>query len=108
MIHPLAHFPLQDILQFLQIEHHSRRRVRLARHRHFQNVIVSVPVRIIALAEDAAILLRREIRVVIEVRRGKLDFARHSNHGVFAAYSLPFQTTFPVVLFHHDSISAAL
>ena len=92
MIHPVHHFPLQNILQLLQIQHHSRRRVRLARDRHFQHVIVPVAVRIIALAEDAAVLLRREIRVVVEMRRRKFDFARDSNHVAFAGIrpALPY------------------
>jgi hypothetical protein len=37
---------------------------------------------IIALAEDAAVLLCGQIRIVIEMRRGKFDFARDSYHGV--------------------------
>jgi hypothetical protein len=37
---------------------------------------------VIALAEDAAILLRREIRIVIKMRSGELDFTCEENHGV--------------------------
>jgi hypothetical protein len=38
--------------------------------------------RVIALAEDATILLRREIRIVIKMRGGELDFACQENHDV--------------------------
>ena len=82
VIHPVGHFALQNFLQFLQVEHHAGRRVRLARHSHFQHVIVPVAVRIVALAEDAPVLLGRKRRVVIEMRRRKLDLACQINHRV--------------------------
>src|SRR2546423_13281499 len=37
--------------------------------------------RVIALSKDSTVLLRRKIRVVIDVRSGKLDFSREKNHG---------------------------
>jgi hypothetical protein len=40
---------------------------------------------IVALPKNAAIVLRREIRVVIEVRSGKLDFSCDQNHCALAA-----------------------
>jgi hypothetical protein len=41
--------------------------------------------RIVAFPKDAAILFRRKIRVVVEVRSGKLDFSCDQNHCALAA-----------------------
>ena len=67
MIHALHHFALENVLQFFQIKYHAGRRIRLARHRDFQGVIVSVAVRVIALSKDSTVLLGRKIRIVIDV-----------------------------------------
>ncbi len=80
MIHPVAHFALQNFLEFLQVQHHSRGRVRLARHGHFEHIVVPVPMRVIALPKDAPVLLGRKRRVVIQMRRRKLDFACQIDH----------------------------
>src|SRR5713226_9725287 len=40
-----------------------------------------VAVGIVALSKNAAVFLCREIRVVIEMRGGKLNFSREKNHG---------------------------
>jgi len=39
-----------------------------------------VPMGIVAFPKDSTVLLSRKIRVVIEVRGGKLDFARQMYH----------------------------
>ena len=102
------------LLQFLQIEHHPRVRIGLARHRHFQHVVVPVSMRIAALAKDPPVLFGRKIRIVIKMRRRKFRLASHSNHRCpqklalyAAAYSLPFHATAPWVFFHQDAASAA-
>ncbi len=82
VIHPIGHFALQNFFQLFQIEHHAGGRVGLARHGHFQHVIVPVAVRIVAFAEDAPVLLGRKCRVVIEMRSRKLDFACQINHNL--------------------------
>jgi hypothetical protein len=38
--------------------------------------------RVIAFTKDPAVLFRREIWIVVEVRSGELDFAREQDHGV--------------------------
>jgi hypothetical protein len=48
-----------------------------------------VAVRIIAFPEDTAIFFRREIRIVVKVRGGELDFAREQDHGFwFVCFTL--------------------
>jgi hypothetical protein len=39
-----------------------------------------VTMRVIAFPEDAPVLLRRESRIVIEMRRRELEFACNVNH----------------------------
>src|SRR5207253_3541293 len=41
---------------------------------------MAVPIRVITLAEDSPVLLGRECRIVVAMRRGKLDLACHMNH----------------------------
>jgi len=80
VIHAVGDFALQNFFQFLEVKHHARGRIGLARYSYFQHVIVTVTMRIIALPKDAPILLRRESRIMVEMRRGELDFARNVNH----------------------------
>ena len=75
MVHAIGHFALQNFFEFLKVQHHARRRVRFACHGHFEDVIVPVAVRVIALPKDAPVLLGRKCRVVVEMRRRKLDLA---------------------------------
>ena len=43
VIHALDHFALQNLLQLLQIEHHTCDRIRFAGHRDFENVVLLGP-----------------------------------------------------------------
>src|SRR5467141_1746675 len=82
MIHALHDFAFENLFQFFQVQDHAGHRIRLALDGYFQRVIVPVAVRVIALPEDSTVLLSRKIRVVINMRGGKLDFSREKNHGV--------------------------
>src|SRR5580704_1745499 len=73
VVHPLHHFSLQNVFQLFQIQNHSSRRIRLSGNRHFQNVVVPMPVRIIALPKNAAVLFRRKIRIMIKMRGAKFN-----------------------------------
>src|SRR5258708_7075598 len=81
MIHALHDFAFENLFQFFQIQHHAGHRIRLALDGYFQRVIVPVAVRVIALSKDSTVLLSRKIRVVVDMRGGKLDFSREKNHG---------------------------
>src|ERR1019366_10809777 len=81
VIHAIGYFALQNFFEFLEVEHHARRRVRFSSHSHLENVVVSVTVRIVALPEDAPVLLGRKRRIMVEMRRRKLDLACQINHG---------------------------
>ena len=88
MIHALGDFALQNLFQFLEIEDHAGCRVGFTRHSDFQRVVVSVAVRVVALAEDPLVLLRAHGRVVVEMGCGKLNFSRQVDH-VFAIALMP-------------------
>ena len=75
MIERLDHFALHEGIQIAQIRDHSRRRIHRPGHRYFHHVVVPVPVRIVALAIDALVLLLAELRAVQAVRRRKRDSA---------------------------------
>src|SRR4029077_11427894 len=85
VIHPVGHFALQNILELLQVEDHAGRWVRFARHRYLEHVVMSMPVRIVAFAEDAPVLFGRERRVVVEMRSRKLNLACQINHIISGA-----------------------
>ena len=61
VVHAIHHFALQNIFQFFQVEDHAGGGVGLAGDSHFQRVVVPVAMRIIALAEDAAVFFRRKL-----------------------------------------------
>src|ERR1700722_3533043 len=88
MVHALHHFALEYLFQVFQVQDHSGSRIGFSGNGDFESVVVSVSMRVIAFAEDAAVLFRREIRIVIEVRGGELDFAREQNHSVGLGASL--------------------
>jgi len=48
----------------LEIDHKAGAGIDFAFYRDFQRVVVAVAVGVIALAEDAAVFLRSELRVV--------------------------------------------
>jgi len=86
VIHAIYDFALENIFQLFEIENHSSHGIRFAGNRDFENVIVSVAVRIIALAKNTAILLVREFRIVVAVRRREFDFACDADVGHVRAY----------------------
>ena len=92
MVERIEHFPVQDLFEVLEVDDKAGPRVQAALHRHFEGVVVPVSVRVVALAEDAAVLLRGEFRVVIKVRRGELGLARQIDDGapvvLVAAFAL--------------------
>src|SRR5208337_214581 len=93
MVERVEHFPAHDVLQLLQVNDESRLRIDGALHGHFQGVVVPVPVGVVALAEDALVLLRSEFRIVIEVRCGKFRFACEIDHrDSFQLSALSFQS----------------
>lgn len=75
MIEARGYFVVENFLEFIEVKNHSGFRVGLAGDGDFQNVIVAVTVRIVAFAEDAAVLLRGEFRIVINVRGGEFKFS---------------------------------
>src|ERR1700683_4582593 len=80
VVHPLHHFIFKQVLQLAKIEHHPSSRIGLPFHSNLERVIVSVPMRIIALAENALVLLGGKSWIVVEVRSGALAFARQRDH----------------------------
>ena len=70
---------MQDFLQLLQI-HDEPERGSTSPHRDFESIVVPVSIGIVALAKDALVLLRGEIRIVIVVRSGELGFAGEVDH----------------------------
>jgi len=84
--------------------------IGLAGNRDFERVVMSVPMRIIALAEDAPVLLGRKSRIVVEMRGRKFDLARDRNHylaAMLAGYSRPFHVTVPRAYLRADANRAA-
>src|SRR5882762_4692833 len=67
-------FAVHEVFEFLQVDDEAGGGVYFPFYRDFQNVVVAVPVRVIALAKDAPVLFRREGRVVVEMRRRELGF----------------------------------
>ena len=86
VIHAIHDFALEDVFQLFQVENHASHGIRFAGNRDFENVIVSVAVRIIALAKNPAVLLIRKFRIVVEVSRGEFDFACDADVGHVRAY----------------------
>src|SRR5579859_256737 len=84
MVQSFDDLAVHSFLQLFQVNNKSGSRIYLTLHRDFKHVIVPVPVGIVALAEDASVLLRREFRVVIVVRGRKLRPAHQINHIVTA------------------------
>ena len=75
MVHGIEYFLVQDFLQLFQIDDEPGAWIDLALNRDFEHVIVTVPVGVIALAEQTPVLLRRKLRIVVVMRRGKFSFA---------------------------------
>ena|SRR5215469_5093822 len=115
MIEAGGHFAVENFLQFVEVEDHSGLRIGLARNGDFKDVIMAVAVRIVTFAEDAAVLLRGEFRIVIKVRGGEFEFSRQLNHRSVGAdyfpeagYSLPFQAILPRRYFQAEAMTIAV
>ena len=75
VVHGVEHFVVHHFLELLEIDDETRVGIDLALYRDFQRVVVAVPVRVVALSEDAAILFGRKVGIVIIVRGGEFSFA---------------------------------
>src|SRR6266849_960912 len=80
MVHGVKDFAVQNFLQLLQVHDEAGAWVHLALDRDLKRVVMAVAVGIIAFAENAAILFRSEVRVVVIVRSGEFDFASEIYH----------------------------
>src|SRR4051812_15918082 len=81
VVHHVEDFAMHDGLEVLQVDHKSRLRVRLALHRDLERVVVSVSIQVGALAENALVLFRRPLRIVVIMRGRELRFACQIDHG---------------------------
>ena len=81
MVHALHDFAFENLFQFFQVQHHAGDWIGLALDSHLQRVIMTMAMGIVALTKNTAVLLGRKIRVVVEMRSRKLDFARQQYHG---------------------------
>ena len=82
VVHGIEDFAVHDFFEPFEIDHEAGARIDFAFYRDLQRVVVAVAVRIIAFAENAAVLVRRELRIVIVVRCGEFSFAREIDHVV--------------------------
>src|SRR5437667_8395309 len=80
MVHAPHDFLFENLFQFFQIQHHAGDGIGLALDGYLQRVIMTMAMGIVALTKNTAVLLGRKIRVVVEMRSRKLDFAREENH----------------------------
>jgi hypothetical protein len=80
VIHGVEHFVVHDFFELLEVDDEAGAGIDFAFYGYFQGVVVTVTVRVIAFAEQTEILFRRELRVVVVVRSGKLGFARKKDH----------------------------
>jgi hypothetical protein len=81
VVHCVEHFAVHSFFELLEINYKTGAWVHIPLHRHFEHVVVPMAVWIIAFAEDAPVLLRSEIRVVVVVRRGEFSFAGEIEQG---------------------------
>ena len=80
MVESLDHVLLNHAIEYCEVVHHASRQVNLSRDSDFQDVIVPVAVRIVALPIDPRIFLRREGRTVQAMRRGEAVSTSEVNH----------------------------
>src|SRR5260370_9373785 len=104
VVQNINHFPVHDFLELLQVHHEPGALVNLAFHRYLQGLIVAVAVRVIAFAENALVFFRRELRIVVKVRGGKLRLSCQIDH-VCQLFSsrFPFGIDELAALFDADS-----
>ncbi len=81
VVHGVEYLAVHGFLELLEVNHEPGARIDLSLHRDFEHIVVPVPVGVIALAEQAPVLLRRKLRIVIVVRRGEFSFAGEIEQG---------------------------
>src|SRR5438067_13810850 len=92
MVERIHDFAIHDLLELLQVHYKTGASIHFALHRHFQSVIVSVAMRIIALAEEALVLLCGKFRVVIIMRGRKFRPPRQIDHLLLTIYRFSAET----------------
>src|SRR5215831_10019588 len=88
MVHGVDDFAIEDVFEFFEIDHEAGDGIDFAFHGDFEGVVVAVSVEVGALAEGAQVLLFRPLRIVVEVRRGKLTFAGQVDHAASSKLQL--------------------
>src|SRR6516165_8797896 len=78
---------MEHTLQLLQINYKPGAHIYLALDRHLERVVVAVTIRVIAFAEDAFILLRAQLRIMVVVGSGKLSSTSQVDHDRVAPLS---------------------
>ncbi len=89
VVEDVQHLARQYLLEVFQVHHQSGTRINLSLNGDLQDVVVSMAVRVVSLAEDAPVFLGRKFRAVVIVRGGKLRFPCEINHK-FMVYGSPF------------------
>ncbi len=80
MVEVVEHLAVQNVLEQLEVDDEAGDGIDFAGDGDLQGVVVAVSVEIGALAEDALVLLRSPLRVVIVVRGGELGLAGEVDH----------------------------
>src|SRR5712692_29238 len=80
VIHRVENFARHDFFELLEIDDKAGAGVDLTFYCDFERVVMAVTIGIVALAKDAAILFRRQRRIVVIVRCGEFSFAREIDH----------------------------
>ena len=75
VVHGVEHFVVHHFFELLEIDDEAGAGIDFAFHRDFESVVMAVAVGVIALAENAAVLFRSEVGIVVVVRGGKFGFA---------------------------------
>ena len=86
MVHGIEDLAVHGFLELLEVNYEAGAGINLSLDRHFEDVVVAVPIWVIALAENAPVLLRGEVRVVVVVRGSEFSFASEVEQG----FVLPF------------------
>jgi peroxiredoxin len=76
MIHRLDYVPLEDVLQILEIDHHTRYRIRITLYCNLHNVIVAMSVRVGLFSEKPIIFRLVQRTNATEMGCGKFRLAR--------------------------------
>ena len=67
VVHCVQDLATHDLLELLEINHKTRPRIDFTFHSYLEEVVMTVSVGVVALSEQALVLLRGQIRVVIIV-----------------------------------------